>query len=55
MALIGQYKRVEMNSKQTVNVRRYNRVILKRKLRLASFVSAVRLVKGFHNRPTVEQ
>jgi len=32
-------------SSDTVNVRRYNKQILKRKLRLASYISAPRLVK----------
>lgn len=36
---------------QAVNATRYNRIQLMRKLRLASFVPAVRLVKAFHNQP----
>jgi hypothetical protein len=41
--------------KWDVNTRRYNGIVLKRKLRLASFVSAVRLKKGFHNHPKITQ
>jgi hypothetical protein len=37
--LIAPYQRVA-NIKQDVNVRRYNKIIIQRKLRLASFVAA---------------
>lgn len=37
--------------KQRVNVRDYNKQVRKRKLRLASYVSAPRLIKGYHNHP----
>lgn len=47
--LIAPYQRVA-NIKQDVNTRRYNKLVFKRKLRLASFVSAPILRKGFHNR-----
>ena len=49
--LISQYAKLA-SSKQTVNTRQFNRINRKRRLRLASFISAVRLVKGFHNKPT---
>jgi hypothetical protein len=42
-----------MHSSQSVNVRRYNTIVNRRRLRLASYVPAPRLVKGFHNNPTV--
>jgi len=51
--LISQYARLAA-TKQTVNARRYNSISLKRKLRLVSFVSAIRLVKGFRNKPRLE-
>jgi hypothetical protein len=44
MAMIAPYDRVA-NIKRDVNTRRCNSITMKRKLRLASFVSAVRLVK----------
>jgi len=37
--LIAPYQRVA-NIKQDVNTRRYNKIVIHRKLRLASFVSA---------------
>ena len=37
--------------KQNVNVRRHNEIQLQRKLRLASYVPAPRLIKGFRNHP----
>jgi hypothetical protein len=37
--LIAPYERVA-NIKQDVNIRRYNKIVFKRKLRLASFVAA---------------
>jgi len=46
--MISQYKRVE-NIKRDVNIRRYNKQVFQRKLRLASYVSAPILRKGFHN------
>ena len=49
--LISQYARLAA-VKHTVNTRQFNRINRKRRLRLASFISAVRLVKGFHNKPT---
>ena len=48
--LISQYAKLA-SSKQTVNTRQFNRIDRKRRLRLVSFVPAVRLVKGFHNKP----
>jgi len=50
--LISQYARLAA-TKQTVNARRYNSIDLKRRLRLASFISAPRLKKGYHNNPTL--
>ncbi len=48
--LISQYQTVS-KIKRRVNTRNYNSIVLKRKLRLASFVSAPILRKGFHNNP----
>jgi hypothetical protein len=48
--LISPYARIRV-AKQTVNGMRYNSIILKRKLRIASFVPAPRLIKTFHNNP----
>jgi hypothetical protein len=48
--MISQYGRIAA-TKQDVNVRRVNKITLARKLRLASFVSAPRLIKGYHNNP----
>jgi hypothetical protein len=48
--MIGQYKRIE-TIKRDVNTRRYNHIVLRRKLRLASFVDAPILRKGFHSNP----
>ena len=39
--------------KRDVAVKQYNRMILKRKLRLASYVDAPRLIKSFHSRLSV--
>jgi len=52
--LISPYARLRI-TKQTVNGVRFNSIIKRRKLRLASFVPAVRLVKKFTNNPTVKQ
>lgn len=51
--LISQYHKVS-GIKRDVNTRRYNKIVLRRKLRLASFVSAPRLIKGFHNNPVIK-
>lgn len=48
--LISQYANLA-KVKRDVNARRFNKIQLMRKIRLASFVPAVRLVKGFHNNP----
>jgi len=50
--LISQYARLAA-TKQTVNTRQLNRIDLKRRIRLASFVPFPRLVKGFHNNPRI--
>lgn len=42
--MVSQYKQVA-NIKREVNVRRYNKLVFKRKLRLASYIPFVRLVK----------
>jgi hypothetical protein len=47
---VSQYKRIE-TIKRDVNTKRFNKIVLKRKLRLASFVDAPILRKGFHNNP----
>jgi len=47
---VSQYKRIEA-IKRDVNTKRFNKIVLKRKLRLASFVDAPILRKGFHNNP----
>lgn len=44
--MISQYKAVE-SIKRDVNVRRYNNIVIKRKLREAKFVSAPILRKAF--------
>lgn len=44
-----------MHASQSVNVRAYNTMVNRRKLRLASYVNAPRLVKGFHNNPVVSE
>lgn len=44
-----------MHSAQSVNVRRYNTIVNHRKLRLASYIAAPRLVKGFHNNPEITE
>lgn len=46
--MISQYSRIAA-TKQDVNVRRFNKIERARKLRLASFVNAPKLIKGFHN------
>jgi hypothetical protein len=51
--LIGQYTNLA-KTKREVNVRRFNKIVFRRKLRLASFVPAVRLIKGFHNNPAIK-
>jgi len=51
--LIGQYTNLAI-VKREVNTRRYNKIVFRRKLRLASFVPAVRLVKGYHNNPRLK-
>jgi len=48
--VVSRYKDVEV-IKRDVNVRRYNRIQLARKLREVSYVSAPRLIKGYHNNP----
>jgi len=48
--LISQYANLA-KTKREVNTRRFNKIVFRRKLRLASVVPAVRLVKGFHNHP----
>ena len=50
--LTSPYQRL-MGTKKTVNIRRFNKLAFSRKIRLASFVPAVRLVKGFHNKPQI--
>lgn len=39
--------------KPNCNIARYNRIVIKRRLRAASFVPAPRLIKGFHNNPKI--
>lgn len=51
--LISPYARLQITKKE-VNTRRFNRIELERRLRLASFVPAVRLVKGFHNHASMK-
>ena len=53
--LVAPYRTVEIASKRTVNVRRYNKMILARKIRLASFVDAPIFRKGFHSHPVMIQ
>lgn len=38
-------------AKQNVNVRDYNKQVIQRKIRLASYIPAPRLIKGFRNNP----
>ncbi len=47
--LTSSYARLAI-TKNEVNVRRANKILLKRKLRLASYVAAPILRNGFHNR-----
>ncbi len=49
--MISNYRRIRQNSRTYVRVKMINRIDLKRRIRLASYVSAPRLVKGFHNNP----
>lgn len=48
--MISQYQTLAM-AKREVNVRRFNKIERARRLRLASFIAAPRLVKGYHNNP----
>lgn len=51
--MVANYNRVAA-IKREVNTRRYNRIDLSRRLRLASFIPYPRLVKGFHNKPRMK-
>lgn len=58
VARLEKRDKCSFTSQQDVNVRRYNTIVLRRKIRLASYVPAPRLIKHqqppqFENNPTL--